>query len=258
MTQRRAIRRVIVSLHDVAPPFEAAIQTQLRMLAEIGAPRVSLMVVPNWHGAAPLLASPSFVNLLQAQVAAGSQLILHGFEHRPWGSRPFAGPWLSRLRARLFAADAAECLTLSADETADALRCGVACFAQAGLPLPTAFCAPGWLYDAQTVAALQQTGFRSLISMFTVRDAQDHRRAWTPAVGYMGAWPAQELGVRILNGIVQQTALRTASLASVYLHPQRDPSGAIVRRQLARLAQMIERDGWQPATYAEVCGDGDQ
>jgi predicted deacetylase len=258
MTQRRATRRVIVSLHDVAPPFEAAIQTQLEMLADVGVRRVALMVVPNWHGAAPLHSSPSFVSLLQAQVAAGSQLVLHGFEHRPAANRPFAGPWLSRVRARLFAADAAECLTLSADEMADALRRGVACFAQAGLPQPTTFCAPGWLYNAQTLAALRQTGFRSLIGMFTVRDAQDRRRAWTPAVGYMGAGPGQELGVQILNGIVQRTALRTASVASVYLHPQRDLAGAIVRQQLARLAAMIERDGWQPATYAEVCGDGDQ
>ena len=108
------------------------------------------------------------------------------------------------------------------------------------------------------MAALQQVGFRSLIGMFTVRDTQDHRRAWTPAVGYMGAASGQELGVQILNGIVQQTALRTASVACVYLHPQRDPAGAIVRRRLACLARMIERDGWQPTTYAEVCGDGDQ
>src|SRR6185437_1661955 len=134
MTQRQATRRVIVSLHDVAPPFADAIQVQLQMLAEIGVRRVSLMVVPNWHGAAPLDSSPGFVSLLQAQVAAGSQLILHGFEHRPAAHRPFAGPWLSRLRARLFAADAAECLTLSVDATVDALRCGVACFAQAELP----------------------------------------------------------------------------------------------------------------------------
>lgn len=258
MTQRPAIRRVVVSLHDVAPPFADAIQTQLQMLAEIGVRRVSLMVVPNWHGAHPLHESPSFVRLLQTQVDAGSQLVLHGFEHRPADHRPFAGPWLSRVRGRLFAADAAECLTLSAAETADALRQGVACFAQARLPQPTTFCAPGWLYNAQTLAALQQAGFRYLISMFTVRDALDHRRVRTPAVGYMGAAAGQELGVQILNGIVQQTSLRVATVASVYLHPQRDPAGPIVRQQVARLKRMIERDGWQPATYAEVCGDGDQ
>lgn len=256
MTQRRAIRRVVVSLHDVAPPFEAAIQSQLEMLAQIGVPRVSLLVVPNWHGAAPLHTSPSLVRMLHAQVAAGSELILHGFEHRPHIGRPFTGPWLSRVRARLFAADAAECLTLSADETRDALRRAVACFTELGLPEPTTFCAPGWLHNAQTLAALQRMGFCALISMFSVRDARDQRRAWTPAVGYMGAGPGQELGVQILNGIVQQTAWRAASVASVYLHPQCDPSGALVRRSLATLARMIERDGWQPATYAEVCGDG--
>ncbi|MGE5333558.1 MAG: hypothetical protein ACM3N4_02565, partial [Nitrososphaerota archaeon] len=79
-----------------------------------------------------------------------------------------------------------------------------------------------------------------------------------PGVGYMGASPNQELGVQMLNGIVRQSALRMASVAKVYLHPQRDPSGPIVRDQLAALATMIGQEGWQPATYAEVCDNGEQ
>lgn len=254
-TRRSATRRVIVSLHDVAPPFEDAIRAQLALLAAIGVRRVALKVVPNWHGAYPLSGSPSLVALLHEQLAAGSQIILHGFEHQPYGSRPFRGPWLSRARARLFAANAAEFLTLSADEAADALQQGIATFERAGLPRPDTFCAPGWLHNPETAAALKREEFRYLIDMFVARDLWTGHSVWTPGMGYMGAGPGQERGVQILNGIVRQTALRATNVAKVYLHPQGDPTGAIVRQRLASLAEMIERDGWQPATYAEVCGD---
>lgn len=250
-------RHVVVSLHDVAPPFEAAIRTQIGLLAEVGARRLALKVTPDWRGASPLHASPSFVELLRAQVAAGSQLIMHGYTHQARTGRVFQGPWLTRTRGRLFAGESAECLTLSSEEAEEALRRGLAEFDRAGLPRPTMFCAPGWLHNAATEAALRRTGFRYLIDMFLVRDLQTRRRIWTPAVGYMGAGAGQELGVRALNAMVRRAALPSASVAKVYLHPQGDSTGPIVRHWLAALERMIERDGWQPATYAEVCGDGD-
>lgn len=250
---RRAQRRVIVSLHDVAPPFEAAIRQQVELLAAIGVRRLVLKVVPNWHGAYPLQDSPAFADFLREQHEAGSQLVLHGFEHRPYRSRSFHGPWLSRLRARLFAADAAEFLTLSADEAEAALQRGLACFEQVGLPRPTMFCAPGWLHNAEAETALRRAGLRYLIGMFAVHDLRERRRIRTPGVGYMGASPGQELGVQVLNGIVRQSALRVAPVVKVYLHPQQDPTGAVVRQRLAELAKMIGQDGWRPATYSEVC-----
>lgn len=253
--QRRAARRVIVSLHDVAPPFESAIRAQLASLASIGVRRVVLKVVPNWHGAYPLRDSPTLINLLREQVSGGSQIVLHGLEHRPYRGRSFHGPLLSRARARLFAADTAEFLTLSSEEAEAALRHGLATFERVGLPRPAMFCAPGWLHNADTELALRWVGLRYLVDMFWVRDLQERRSVWTPAVGYMGASTGQELGVQALNAIVRQTAVRAAPVAKVYLHPQGDPSGAAVRGRLAELARMIHRDGWTPATFADVVGD---
>ncbi len=250
-------RCVVVSLHDVAPPFEAAIRAQIDLLASVGVRRLAFKVTPDWHGASPLSDAPSLVALLRAQVTAGSQLIMHGYTHQARAGRAFQGPWLTRARGRLFATDAAECLTLTSEEAEEALRRGLAEFEQAALPRPTMFCAPGWLHNAGTEAALRRAGFRYLIDMFVVRDLWTQRRIWTPAVGYMGAGPGQELGVRMLNAMVQRVALPSASVAKVYLHPQGDPTGPIVRHWLTALERMIERDGWQPATYAEVCGDGD-
>lgn len=245
--------RIIVSLHDVAPPYVDAIRTQLELLAAIGVRRVVLKVVPNWHGAHPLERSSALLDLLHAQAATGSQVVLHGFEHRPRG--PFRGDVLSRMRARLFAAQAAEFLTLSTGDAEVALRKGLAAFAQAGLAAPLAFCAPGWLCNAAAEAALKRVGFRYLIGMFGLRRLHDSRRIATPGIGYMGASPGQEAGVQILNGIVRHTVLPSAPVAKVYLHPQSDPGGPLVLRILRAIERMIQDEGRQPATYDEVYRD---
>jgi len=251
----RQAGRVVVALHDVAPPFEDAIRAQLDLLAAMDVHRLTLLVTPDWHGAAPLADAPGLVGLLRAQVATGSQLALHGYTHQPTAGATFAGPRLSRARARLFAADAAEFLTLTEEEAEDALRAGLEMFERAGLPRPAMFCAPGWLHNAAAEAALARSGLRYLIGMSGVRDLWSGWRIATPSVGYMGAGPRQELGVRILNTLVRLTALRSAPVACVYLHPQGEPTGALVRGQLTYLAKLLAR-GWQLATYADLFGAG--
>lgn len=250
-SQPRAAQQLVVALHDAAPPFEDAIRAQLALLAAIGVRRVSLLVTPNWHGDAPLNVSPGFVDLLREQVAAGSQLVLHGYLHQPDPGAAFMGPWQRRLRARLFARDAAEFLTLTPAEAEGELRQGLADFEQVGLPRPTTFCAPGWLSNAAAEAALPRAGLRYLISMFGVRDLWSDWRIRAPSVGYMGAGNAQELGVQTLNTLVRWTKLPRAPVACVYLHPQGQPTGPRVRRQIALVSKLLGR-GWQLATYDDL------
>lgn len=253
--QPHAARQLVVALHDVAPPFEDAIRAQLDLLAVIGVRRVSLLVTPDWHGDAPLCDAPGLVEMLRGQVAAGSQLVLHGYTHQPEPGAIFKGPWLRRLRARLFARDAAEFLTLTPEEAEALLRQGLVDFEQVGLPRPSTFCAPGWLSNAATEAALTRAGLRYLIGMFDVRDLWSRWRIETPAVGYMGGGSKQELGVQTLNMLVRWSALRTASVACVYLHPQSDPTGPRVRRQIALVSKLLAH-GWQLATYDDLFGAG--
>jgi predicted deacetylase len=206
--------------------------------------------VPNWHGLHPISESPSLVELLRSQLAAGSQLVLHGLEHRPHG--PLRGNSWSRLRGRIFAPDAAEFLTLSPAAAARSVREGLDLLAEAGLPRPSAFCAPGWLLAGDTRSALASVGIRYLIGMFSVYDLQTARRHWLPAIGYMGASPGQEAGIRLLNGIVRRTVLPRAAVANVYLHPQGGTNYAALCRTFAELATMVGRDGWIPSTYADM------
>ncbi len=248
----RSRQVLIVTLHDVAPPFEAEIRAQLEQLAAAGVRRCVLKVVPDWHGSHPISGSPSLIDLLCSQLAAGSQLVLHGLEHRPHG--PLRGAFWNRLRGAVFARDAAEFLTFPPSEAARAVREGLELFEEAGLPRPSAFCAPGWLLAGDMYAAIARAGIRHVIGMFSVHDLWTSRRYWLPAVGSMGVSSGQEAGVQLLNGIVRRTVLHRAAAAKVYLHPQGGMRNPGVRQMIAEVAEMVDRGNWLPATYAELYG----
>ncbi|MBO0869477.1 MAG: DUF2334 domain-containing protein, partial [Micromonosporaceae bacterium] len=67
-------------MHDVAP---ATLEETYRWCAEadmFGIP-VSLLVIPGpWRGGA-LAESPDFAGVLRTRVAAGDELVLHGWTH---------------------------------------------------------------------------------------------------------------------------------------------------------------------------------
>jgi predicted deacetylase len=238
-----AKRLLIVTLHDVAPPFETEIRDQLERLSKSGVqPRV-LEVVPNWHGSQPITRYPSLVELLHAEQAAGSQIVLHGWEHRSHGQLRGA-PW-TRLRGALFARDAAEFLTLLPEEAEQAVTQGLDALEAVGLGRPGTFCAPGWLMTEEAAGAIGRCGMRYIVDMFGVRDLQTLRRYRLPAIGYMGA---HEAGIQILNAIIRQTVGRQAKALQVYLHPQSGKRSAR-DRILEEIADMVGRGGWVPTTY---------
>jgi predicted deacetylase len=240
--------RLIVSLHDVAPPFEWEIRGQLKALRRIGVERCVLKVVPNWHGAYPLPAASSLVHLLRQEQQNGSELVLHGLEHRRRG--PLRASALLRVRADLFAGDACEFLTLTTSQALTSILQGRELFQLAGLAAPTAFCAPGWLLAPDLLPVLGQGGMRQVIGMVTTRDLRTSRRRVIPAMGYMGAGGRQERGIQILNILVSLAAAR-ASVMKIYLHHQGGMDNPAARHTLSRIERLVI-GGWQPTTYAEV------
>lgn len=240
--------KLIVSLHDVAPPFETEIRHQLGVLHSLGIDRLVLKVVPNWHGSHPLETADSLVELLRGEVVRGAQIVLHGYEHRRRG--PLRGDPIQRTRAALFAGDAAEFLTLSREDAAAAIRSGVSVLTRAGLPTPSTFCPPGWLMSADAAMAAADAGMRQTVSMFSLRDLPSGRRRSLAGIGYMGAGPWQERGVGFLNALVSAAWLPRSPIARIFLHPQHLPNrqhDAIVRR----VSDLLER-GWQPITFEDL------
>lgn len=247
MTDRR--QQLVVCLHDVAPPFERAIKSQIERLQGLGVSRCVLNVVPNWHGRHPLHRHPQFCAFVRAVTDRGNQVVLHGCEHRPRGS--LRGPAWLRARAALFAPDAAEFLTLPPTLAARAVGEGRDELQAVGLPAVDTFCAPGWLIDREVSYALIDGGIRCIAGMLSLRDLWTGEVRWLPSLGYMGTGGWQEAGVGLMNAGIDALTARRAETVVVYLHPQGDQEGAPVERVYGAIARLVS-DGRKPVTFGEL------
>lgn len=165
-------RRLVVSIHDVAPPFEREIDRLADQLTAIlGGPHFAMLVVPNHWNRAPLADDRAFARRLREWAGAGVEMFLHGWFHRDDSSHPGR---VAAFKARHMTAGEGEFLGLPAEQAEQRMRAGRDVVEQAiGGPV-AGFVAPAWLYGAGAHAALRRCGF-------TV--AEDHWRVWNPASG---------------------------------------------------------------------------
>jgi predicted deacetylase len=118
-------RWLVVSFHDLAPHTQRPCQELLMLLAELGIPRASLLVVPRWHGLETILERPFFLRWLRSLAEAGHEICLHA------GEGELHGAGREQAEARI--------------------REGLEILAAAGLPAH-GLVAPAWLLAAPTVA----------------------------------------------------------------------------------------------------------
>jgi predicted deacetylase len=234
----------VVSIHDVAPPFESDLRAQLSALEAIDLDRLVLKVVPRWHGDHRISEARSLIDAIKQKMETGSQIVLHGLEHQPRGH--WVGSPSRVLRARLFAPGAAEFMTLSGREAHDSVLEGLDELRLADLSAPDTFCAPGWLMSDESRDAVARAGMRYLTGMFEFRDFSRGTTRRLASMGYMGAGDLQERGVRALNQMVAM-GVECADGIKIYLHP--DVSG---RRRWQGTVDLVARllsEGWRASTF---------
>ena len=71
---------LLVSIHDVAPPNLAAVQRLWKLCRDAGVVP-ALLVVPDWHGTAPIERDAAFLSWLRGAASEGAEIILHGERH---------------------------------------------------------------------------------------------------------------------------------------------------------------------------------
>ncbi len=244
--EARGTRRVVVSVHDVAPSVIADVRWLLARLSDLGAlPRV-LKVIPAEPGSDSLAMHPDLVELLQAEAGEGTEMVLHGWAHRASG--PLRGPLTGRMRARLAAGDAAEFLALPPAAASARVAAGRAALRAIGLET-TGFCAPAWLSTPELPGILAAHGFRYLVRFSGLLDLQTGSFRPVPATGYMGAGPVQERLVDVERALVMGTR-RAFPVVRVFLHPAGARRSRSCRRTLEALETLLRER--TPATYAQV------
>jgi predicted deacetylase len=235
---------VHVSLHDVSPAWEAEVDLALEMAHARGV-RPALLVVPNFHGRAPLLEYPAFCERLRTLQAGGHEIYLHGFFHRAraWHEhasaqaadvRP-AGGLGSRARyifaQKVVSGGEAEFSDVSHAEALERLDEGERVLRAAGLTID-GFVAPAWSMPPWVLRLLGERGYT-----FT----EDHVRVYDPAAGRSRASVvlnyASRTPARLLSSVAWCRIARPARRmvpARIAIHPA-DMRYALLRSEVDSL-----------------------
>lgn len=221
-------------MHDVSPATETGVRFLLEALDRMELRPRSLLVVPREAGR-PITRSPALLGLLRREAEQGSELVVHGYDHRRAGR--LRGSPVDRARALLFAGQASEFLALGPPEARRRAEAGRRLLADVGL-YSDAFCAPAWLGTAELPAELAQAGYRLLVRMASLVDLQRGRRTRLAWAGYVGAGPAHESLTGVGSGLVRWLLPRREAL-HVFLHPQGAQGSLACSRTLRLLERLV-------------------
>jgi predicted deacetylase len=147
---------VAIAVHDVSPATWRECRELLSMLDHTGAHPVSLLVIPQYHHRASVLADRPFRKAMEARLALGDELVLHGMFHVD--DEPPPRTLRGLVERRLLTRSEGEFASLAAPAAAQRIAAGVAMFTTLRWPL-YGFVPPAWLISTPARAALVQCGY---------------------------------------------------------------------------------------------------
>jgi predicted deacetylase len=150
----------------------------LRDVSRLGIDRVSLSVVPRWHGEASFHRDRTLVEWLRDCLEAGHELCLHGCFHV---SRDVRGGPVSQLVGRVYTACEGEFYQLTRQEAARRIEVGRESFRHSGLH-PAGFVPPAWLLSEDALQAVREAGLGFATSLNHVRFISGNRVLHAPAL----------------------------------------------------------------------------
>lgn len=231
-------RRLIVSLHDVAPATWDACRLISGRLEAAGVSPYALFVVPCFHGGEPVSAGSEFTAWLEEKEKQGNEIVLHGYAHRA-GDRPARG-W-DRVRGALLSNREDEFLHLDRETFCSALRLGRSILNAAGFD-PAGFVAPAWLMPRFGLDAVRECGFGYTETLTRLFLLERGVWRWSPCVVFSSRtrW---RLAVSLLWNRMLAALCGKAELMRVAIHPADLPAA------MPAILQHIARQ----RTHRECC-----
>ncbi|UST78624.1 DUF2334 domain-containing protein [Pseudomonas siliginis] len=208
------MKAVCLVLHDVAPSTWADYQPFVEAVDALGDVPMTWLVVPDFHRHDALDANPAFRRVLDARVARGDELALHGYYHddqEPMPNTP--RDWFMR---RVYTHEG-EFYRLSREAALARLHAGLDMFQRYDWPVQ-GFVAPAWLMSDGARQAL-----RELPLSYTSDPQHLYRLPDFSAIDAPGlVWSARSAWRRGLSKIVsdqREQRWREASVIRLGLHP---------------------------------------
>jgi predicted deacetylase len=221
---------VHVSIHDVSPAWSQEVDDALRLCHDVGV-RPALLVVPNFHGRAPLLEHPAFCAQLRALQADGHEVFLHGFFHRSadrYDATSRRGRLAWTFAQRVASGGEAEMMDVSEDEGRTRLAEGERVLGDAGLAID-GFVAPAWSMPRWLLPWLGARGYRFTEDHLRVHDPRARRSRPSLVLN----WATRSPG-RVLSTVAFCRAARPARAllpTRLAIHPG-DMRTRLVRREV--------------------------
>ncbi len=225
------MRRFLVCIHDATPAFASEIRVMVRDLAPFLGRRLSLGVVPNWHGEWPLASHPKYCRLVQQH---SEELLLHGYFHRRQRGR---GP------ISLLTAGGDEMNGLSPDETQRTLELGQRVITEAFGEPARGFLAPAWQVGHVRPGSGNSSGLEHVLGFFSLESGAGRtvplatwswdcgRWGWLGHLGHGIGWASQSLG---------------RGVPALAIHPRDLERG--FWPDILRLTQQLLEAGYEPST----------
>ncbi|MDB5933858.1 MAG: hypothetical protein JWQ01_1202 [Massilia sp.] len=240
-------RALCVSIHDVAPDTWAdcvRLQQAVRAVADIP---LTWLVVPRYHGRAP--PAPEMERALDALLAQGHELALHGYTHQDSGP-PRAG-LRSRFLRTVYTQSEGEFAAISEQEARHRLALGLVWFAERGWKV-AGFVPPAWLLGEGAWQALRAFPFEYTTTFSHFHLLRARRALLAPSLVYA----ARNASGRALSPRVAGTMaalMKPARLVRLSLHP-RDAHYPALVRHAQHLVERLLADR-QPCTKAAFASD---
>ncbi len=245
------MRAVCIAVHDVAPATMPACERLFDLIAELGAPPATLLVVPDFHRQGRIECDLSFVRAIGRRLANGDEVALHGYYHVDDGPVPHSPfEWLQR---RVLTASEGEFSALTQHEAERRIDAGLAMFEHLRWNV-AGFVAPAWLLGAGARAALARTRLRWTSTHGAIESLIDARRIAAPAISASARSPWRRWTSRRWLALAD-TALRAEPLVRVALHPAdvadaalMDAWRTLIRALLAERIALTKSDALARAT----------
>ena len=218
---------LLITIHDVTPSLAGRVQELWQLSATRGV-IPGLLVVPDWHGAAPIESDRAFAEWIRNSAQQGAEIFLHGERHDEVGLQR---TWRDELRAIGRTNKEGEFLTLDYDAARARIDRGLSRLRALGLS-PIGFVPPAWLAKPATHRAVRDAGLAVSESDGEVLVHATGARLPSPVVRWSARGTLRAYG-SVIQERVRWALQRSAPVMRIALHPA-DLNHPATARSVAR------------------------